>query len=161
AAEQQRLLDRVLRALVPDHPPGPLHRPPSVPPGQGLLEHVEVLTAHQLGAHPVEDHPPAGQRGGIQAAGGEQFVAPDQAQIARRPRAGTAPASRTRSPSPFNREDRGRLATLRWAAGIPRRRSESSITSSWISAAAWKSSSAAAAATAAGTSSPPAPRQPQ
>ncbi len=90
-AEVQRLLDRVLRALVPDHATGPLQRALRPPAGHGLLEHVEVLPGHELGAHLVED--PLARGRGPPAARPlpvKQLVAPRPGTGRRQDRAGQA-----------------------------------------------------------------------
>ena len=109
-----------------------------------LLEHVEVLPAHQLGAHPVVDG--AGRAAGPRPAARSR-------RTSRRTTTGTGRRAGSRRPrrrppgTPSQPSPRCRAANRRCTAGWPRRVSLPSITSSWISAPAWNSSSEAATAT--------------
>ena len=131
------MLDGVLGALVADHPPGTLGSD-RVAAG-GLLEHVEVLPAHQLGPHPVEDRPAAPQEPARQPG----------APAARRSRPGTGrrAGGRPRAPNASASPCHPAPAVQRGEPPVRGRHARAgcrdpSITSSWTSAAAWKSSSA-------------------
>ena len=83
-ADEQRVLDGVLRALEADHLAG--RGDPGIEvepvPAAGRLEQVEELAAHELRAHRVEELAAAGELVGGQAARRVQLVAPRQAQVA-------------------------------------------------------------------------------
>jgi len=84
------MLHGVFRRLEPQHLQGAVHVGAAVVLGDGLLKHVEVLSAHQLGPHRVEGRAPRRQGGRRQSAGGEQLFAPGQAEVAGERRGGLA-----------------------------------------------------------------------
>ena len=154
APEQERVLDGVLRGLVADHLPGPVHAPRAAI-GRGLLEHVEVLPAHELGPHRVEDAA-ARARGRGRPLVGEQLVAPGQAQVAGEDRAGHRRTGRRRRPSRAPVQVGERRCRAGHPAGV-------AVVHDVVvqRAAAWKNSSEVAGRTIGAQSGAPAARHPQ
>ena len=107
----QRALDRVLGGLVAHHLQGPLDGAAA----HGLLEEVEVLAGHQLGAHLVVDGLGAAHRLGREAAAEDDLVGPRQAQVAEQD--GRPDAERLRRAEPLGvAVDAGEPAVRRRAA---------------------------------------------
>ena len=115
-------------------------RSTEAPPAR-LLEQVEVLTGHQLDPHTVVDR--LGRQQALRRQRSLDSIWSAQTS-ARSPSRIAAPDPKS-SGGPIHCGVRCNEANLRWTLGAPRRVSEPSMTSSWISAHACSSSRAATA----------------
>ena len=101
-ADQQRVLDGVLRGLVSHHPlrPGDARRGVETRPRADRVHDIEILPGHQLGAHEIEATPRQVEGFPGEAALVIRLIRPAQAEVAGEDRPGDAEPKAVALPAP-------------------------------------------------------------